>query len=57
MRERVRALLNSSTLRARFYHPAFPPKSNHSLNMAGLFHCLNAKSGDVYWTHDLFAAC
>ena len=26
-------------------------------DFAGLFHCLNAKTGDVYWTHDLFASC
>ena len=26
-------------------------------DMSGLFHCLNAKTGDVYWTHDLFASC
>jgi outer membrane protein assembly factor BamB len=25
-------------------------------DFSGLFHCLNAKTGKVYWTHDLFAA-
>ena len=25
-------------------------------DMSGLFHCLNAKTGDAYWTHDQFAA-
>lgn len=23
----------------------------------GIFHCLNAKTGKVYWTYDLLAAC
>ncbi len=26
-------------------------------DLSGLFHCLNAKTGKVYWTYDLFAAC
>jgi outer membrane protein assembly factor BamB len=26
-------------------------------DFSGLFHCLNAKTGKVYWTYDLFAAC
>ncbi len=26
-------------------------------DFSGLFHCVNAKTGVPYWTHDLFAAC
>lgn len=26
-------------------------------DFSGLFHCLNAKTGEVHWTYDLFAAC
>jgi outer membrane protein assembly factor BamB len=26
-------------------------------DFSGLVHCLNARSGSVYWTHDLLAAC
>jgi outer membrane protein assembly factor BamB len=26
-------------------------------DFSGLFHCLNAKTGKVYWTYDMFAAC
>jgi outer membrane protein assembly factor BamB len=26
-------------------------------DFSGLFHCLDAKTGKPYWTHDLFAAC
>jgi serine/threonine protein kinase/WD40 repeat protein len=26
-------------------------------DFSGLFHCLNAKTGKVYWTYDLLAAC
>ena len=26
-------------------------------DFAGLLHCLHAKTGRVYWNHDLFAAC
>lgn len=26
-------------------------------DFSGLFHCLNAKTGRVYWTYDLLAAC
>jgi len=26
-------------------------------DFSGLFHCLDAKTGRSYWTHDLFAAC
>jgi outer membrane protein assembly factor BamB len=25
-------------------------------DFSGLFHCLNAKTGERYWTHDMFAA-
>jgi serine/threonine protein kinase/outer membrane protein assembly factor BamB len=26
-------------------------------DFSGVFHCLNAKTGKLYWTYDLFAAC
>lgn len=26
-------------------------------DFSGLFHCVDAVTGEVYWTHDLFAAC
>ena len=26
-------------------------------DFSGLFHCLNAKNGDSYWSYDLLAAC
>lgn len=26
-------------------------------DFAGLFHCLNAKTGKAYWSYDMFAAC
>jgi outer membrane protein assembly factor BamB len=29
----------------------------HVADFSGLFHCLDAKTGELYWTHDLLAAC
>ena len=36
--------------------PAIKDDILYVTDFAGLVHCLNAKTGDVYWTHDLFAA-
>lgn len=37
--------------------PAIKDKILYIPDFSGLFHCLNAKTGDVYWTYDLFAQC
>jgi len=29
----------------------------YTTDLSGLVHCLNAKTGKAYWTHDLLAAC
>ncbi len=29
----------------------------YTADFSGLFHCLNAKTGEVYWTHDMLAQC
>ena len=29
----------------------------YTADFSGLFHCLNAKTGEVYWTYDMLSAC
>ena len=37
--------------------PAVKDDILYVADFSGLFHCLDAKSGKVHWTHDMFAAC
>ena len=37
--------------------PAIQDDLLYIADFSGLFHCLDAKTGEEYWSHDLFAAC
>jgi outer membrane protein assembly factor BamB len=36
--------------------PAIKDGLVYQADFSGFLHCLDAKTGQVYWTHDLFAA-
>ena len=37
--------------------PAIKDDILYTADFSGLFHCLNAKTGEVYWTYDTLANC
>ena len=45
------------TMHRSLSSPAIKNNMLISSDISGLLHCLNAKTGKPYWTHDLFAEC